>query len=56
MIGQTENLFRTRLFVLTENPFAVSPDGTRFLCIVDRGGDEKDVLTMVKNWPRPAAE
>ncbi len=55
-LGQTETLFRTRLFVLTENPFAVSPDGTRFLCIVERGGDEKDVLTVVRNWPRPAED
>ncbi len=53
-LGQTETLFRARLFVLTENPFAVSPDGTRFLCIVERGGDEKDVLTVIRNWPRPA--
>jgi len=52
-LGQTENLFRARLFVLTENPFDLSPDGTRFLCIVERGGDDTDVLTVVRNWPRP---
>ncbi len=52
-LGQTQTLFRARFFILTENPYAISPDGTRFLCIVERGGEETDVLTVIRNWPRP---